>query len=310
MNHARKRKEECMKTFAAASLLGLAVFSVASCSTSSGFRVPSDPWEQAQFYDSVDTYTRFATENPQSEHVTDAKRRIEALRFSEISREEYTDESRTQYWSKNLSLLARIEEAYRQFLADYPGSEFAPQVEARLQQLKQEEEEYRSALNASMSGDISGFLAFFSRYPNYDLTDILASLSKVGDDRCVKALGELLVSYDKEARNKTYPISVPGLVILGPSGDANHRIEILSALSGTRNTRALPYIIMSLDDPEKVVMTIGMSYNGGVTGPATYSYPVREAAHDALVQMTGKDFGMDPSLWKNWWIHNSAAAPL
>jgi HEAT repeat protein len=91
------------------------------------------------------------------------------------------------------------------------------------------------------------------------------------------------------------------MVFLGPWSDGQARIDVIDALRETRKKSAIPHIIASLTDPEQAVSTYGMNYLRGFTGPATYYYPVREAAAKALKEMTGQDFGADQQQWTNWW---------
>jgi hypothetical protein len=54
-------------------------------------------------------------------------------------------------------------------------------------------------------------------------------------------------------------------------------------------------------------MSLGFGSNGGTSmgmgggGPKVVSMPVKnQAVLDALVAITGQNFGFEPKLWKNW----------
>ena len=220
------------------------------------------------------------------------------MQFIEVSKEENV--SQNEYRIKSLSVLKDIQNGYERFLRDYPKSDLSTKARSRLEELKEEERQYKAALNDSVSGDVSVFLAFLKTHKRYGFTDLLNNLQQIGDENCVKSLGSLLTWYNNMARQKTYPISVSGMVFLGPSSDGQTRIDIISALRSTGKKSAIPYIIMSLDDPEKAVETYGVNYSRGPTGPATYYYPVRQAAAEALKKMTGYDFGFDQARWEKW----------
>jgi len=258
-----------------------------------------DPWQEASVRDTKDAYEEYLREHPDGAHAKEARGRLEALCFEEVSKEEYIGPN--EYRIKCLSVLRDIRRGYEQFLKEYPRSVHLQEVKARLEQLRAEEQEYKAALRASAAGDILPFVTFLNAHPHYGLGDLLALLRTRGDDNCVKSLGELLIWYDCEARKKSYPISAPGVIFLGPSSDGEKRIEIISALRETDKDSAIPYIIRSLTDPEKAIATYGFRAFAGATGPATYYYPVREAAAEALKQMTGQDFGTDQGKWKRWW---------
>jgi len=106
----------------------------------------------------------------------------------------------------------------------------------------------------------------------------------------------------KVAGKPEFVTETPGMIVLGAMDqDSTLRIELIEELGKKNSKKAIPLYIKCLTDPQKSIVTYGVHLTQGVTGPATYAYPVRNAAAMKLKKTTGMDFGQDKDKWTQWW---------
>jgi hypothetical protein len=122
-------------------------------------------------------------------------------------------------------------------------------------------------------------------------------VSGVPDD--VTALVQTLVEGDEQARGTAADqlaamgpeasVAVPALVQALPGADQPARETIVGILGqfGPQAAQAVPALIQTLQDDSEAVRT---------------------TAAGALTAITGQDFGIDASLWQQWWDEQQAAS--